>query len=87
MSKLRRADYSSFLKGKTITRCEWTNDTTESFRCLSIYFSDDTLCTFRFYLGLDEEAEMQDYRDGNISNERSMTPLPIRLPIKPLEGK
>ena len=85
MSKLRRADYSKDLRGKTITRCEWANDTTESFRCLSLYFDDETLCTFRFYLGLDEEAEMQTFKDGNISNESPMTPLPIRLKVEPLE--
>jgi hypothetical protein len=77
MSKLRRADYTAALKGKTITRCEWTNDATENVRCLSIYFSDETMCTFRFYLSIEEQAELQDYKEGNISNERLLKPTPI----------
>jgi hypothetical protein len=77
MSKFRRADYTAALKGKTITRCEWTNDATENFRCLSIYFSDETMYSFRLYLSIEEEAELQDYKDGNISNERLLKPTPI----------
>jgi hypothetical protein len=77
MSKLCRADYTAALKGKTITRCEWTNDATENIRCLSIYFSDETMCSFRFYLSIEEEAQLQDYKEGNISNERLLKPTPI----------
>ena len=82
MSRLRRADYTAALKGKTITRCEWTNDATENFRCLSIYFSDHTMCSFRFYLSVEEEVELQDFVDGNISNERPIKPIPIPPPTK-----
>lgn len=77
MSKLRRADYTAALKGKTITRCEWTNDVTENFRCLLLFFSDATMCSFRFHLGLEEDVELQDYKDGNISKERTVRPTPI----------
>ncbi len=77
MSRLRRADYSDALKGKTIARCEWTNDETEHYHCLCIFFSDDTMISFRLYQHIEEQVELQDFIDGNISNERLLTPLPI----------
>jgi hypothetical protein len=84
MSNLRRADYTQHLTGKTVTRCEWTNDRTENFLCLSLYFSDETMCSFRFHQLIEEEVELQDYRDGNISNERTVLPKPI---TKPKDGE
>ena len=77
MSNLRRASYTPDLKGKTITRCEWTNDATEHYYSLCIFFTDDTMASFRFYMGLEEEVELQDFIDGNISNERLLKPTPI----------
>jgi hypothetical protein len=46
MSKLRRADYSEHLVGKTIKRVHWNND--EEKRCLTLEFTDQTFCSFRF---------------------------------------
>lgn len=77
MSKLRRANYTDHLKGKTITRCEWTNDETEHYHCLCIFFTDDTMVSLRLYQHIEEEVELQDFKDGNISNERKLTPTPI----------
>lgn len=80
VSKLRRADYTQHLKGKTITRCDWTNDETENYHCLCIFFSDDTMVRFRLYQRIEEEVELQDFIDGNISNERLLVPVPIIRP-------
>lgn len=77
MSRLRRADYAQHLKGKTIVRCDWTNDETEHYHCLCIFFSDDTMVRFRLYQHLEEEVELQDFIGGNISHQRLLTPLPI----------
>lgn len=77
MSRLRRADYTKSLKGKIITRCEWTNDETEHYHCLCIFFSDDTMVSFRLYQHIEEEVELQDFIEGNISNERGLIPVPI----------
>lgn len=77
MSKLRRANYTEHLKGKTITRVDWTNDETEHYHCLCIFFSDDTMVSFRLYQHIEEEVELQDFKDGNISDERLLTPMPI----------
>ncbi len=80
MSGLRRADYTQHLKGKTIVRCDWTNDETEHYHCLCIFFSDDTMVSFRLYQHIEEEAELQGFIDGNISNERLLTPTPVIRP-------
>jgi hypothetical protein len=80
VSKLRRADYTQHLKGKTILRCEWTNDQIEHFICLSLYFSDETMCSIRLHQSIEEEVELQDYKGGNISNERLIAPTPIAKP-------
>jgi hypothetical protein len=82
MSKLRRADYTSHLAGKTITRCEWSNEPDEAWFLLSIFFSDLTMVSFRFHHFVDEEVELQDFVGGNISNERLLTPTPIIRPKK-----
>jgi hypothetical protein len=87
MSRLRRADYSEHLIGKTIQRVHWNNEQDENFFCLSIVFTDETFCSFRFHLSLDEEVELSDFVGGNLSNDRKLTPIPIRLPVKPLEGE
>jgi hypothetical protein len=83
MSRLRRADYSEHLAGKTIKRVHWSND--EKWRCLTLEFTDKTLCSFRFDLTVDEEAELSDFASGSPSERRKLIPLPlVRQPIKPL---
>jgi hypothetical protein len=83
MSKLRRADYTELLAGKTIKRVHWNND--EKWRRLTLEFTDQTLCSFRFELAVDEEAELSDFASGNPSKLRKLIPLPlVRQPIKPL---
>lgn len=78
MSKLRRADYTAPLKGKTIERVHWNNEQDENFLCLSIVFTDETFCSFRFHVALDEEVELSDFIDGNLSNDQKLIPLPIK---------
>lgn len=80
MSKLRRADYSQHLKGKTVSRCNWHNEPDEDYRCLSIFFTDDTMVSFRFHTFVDEEVELADFVGGNLSNERLIAPIPINKP-------
>ncbi len=75
MSKLRRADYTQPLAGKTIKRVHWNNE--EDWKCLTLEFTDQTLCSFRFELTVDEEAELSDFIGGNLSNERKIVPLPV----------
>jgi len=83
MSKLCRADYSERLAGKTIKRVHWRND--EQRKCLTLEFTDRTLCSFRFDLTVDEEAELSDFASGSRSERRKLIPLPlVRLPVKPL---
>ncbi|MGC2100551.1 MAG: hypothetical protein WA651_09145 [Candidatus Sulfotelmatobacter sp.] len=82
MSNLRRADYSQHLKGKTIARCNWHNEPDEDYRCLSIFFTDDTMVSFRFHTFVDEEAELADFTGGNLSNEHVITAAPITRPTK-----
>ena len=83
MSKLRRADYSENLAGKTIKRVHWCND--EQRKCLTLEFTDQTLCSFRFELAVDEEVELSEFVSGNPSKHRKLIPLPlVRQPIKPL---
>lgn len=84
MSKLRRADYSENLAGKTIKRVHWCND--EQRKCLTLEFADQTLCSFRFELAVDEEVELLDFASGNPAKHQKLIPLPlVRQPIKPLE--
>ncbi len=80
MSDLRRADYTGSLKGKTIERVHWNNDSEENFRCLTIVFTDQTLCSFKFHIELDEEVELSDFVDGDLTNDRLLTPVPIPAP-------
>jgi hypothetical protein len=87
MSKLRLGDYTKPLKGKTIVRCNWHNEPDEDYRCLSIFFTDDTMVSFRFHTFVDEEVELADFVDGNLSNERTLNPIPLRPRISPLEGE
>lgn len=87
MSKLRLADYTKPLKGKTIERCNWHNEPDEDYRCLSIVFTDDTMVSFRFHTFVDEEVELADFVGGNLSNERTLTPIPPRPRISSLEGE
>lgn len=54
MGKLRRADYTADLKGKTIQRVHWNNEEDENYRCLSFVFTDETFCSFRFHLAVEE---------------------------------
>jgi hypothetical protein len=88
MSKLRHADYTQHLVGKTIKRVQWSNYRDENWYNLSIVFEDNTLASFRFNLTIDEEAELSDFVGGNLSNERKLVPVPlVRKPIEPLEGE
>jgi hypothetical protein len=83
MSKLRRADYTEHLVGKTIKRVHWNND--EERKCLSLEFTDQTLCSFKFELAMDEEAELSEFVSGNPSKHRRLIPLPlVRQPIESL---
>ena len=83
MSKLSRADYSERLAGKTIKRVHWRND--EQRKCLTLEFTDQTLCSFEFEVAVDEEVELSDFASGNPSKQRKLIPLPlVRQPIKPL---
>ena len=83
MSKLRRADYTEHLAGKTIKRVHWNND--EERKCLTFEFTDQTLCSFKFALAMDEEAELSEFVSGNPSTHRKLIALPlVRQPIKPL---
>lgn len=84
MSKLRRADYTQHLVGKTLKRVHWRND--EERKCLTLEFTDQTLCSFRFELAVDEEVELSNFASGNPPKHQKLIPLPlVRLPIKPLE--
>lgn len=87
MSNLRLADYSKPLKGKTIERCNWHNEPDEDYRCLSILFTDETMVSFRFHALVDEEVEVADFVSGNLSNERTLSPIPLQAQVKPLEGE
>jgi len=82
VSKLRRADYTQHLAGKTVLRVTWHNEPDEDYRCLSIFFTDETMVSFRFHTFVDEEAELADFIGGNLSNERLITPAPITRPTK-----
>jgi hypothetical protein len=83
MSKLHRADYTEHLAGKTIKRVHWNND--EERKGLTLEFTDQTLCSFKFELAMDEEAELAEFVSGNPSKHRKLIPLPlVRQPIKPL---
>ena len=85
MSRLRCADYTQHLAGKTLKRVHWNNE--EDWKCLTLEFTDQTLCSFRFELMVDEEAELSDFIGGNLSNERKIVPLPTSSkPTKP-EGE
>ena len=75
MSKLHRADYTEHLAGKTIKRVHWYND--EKWRRLTLEFTDQTLCSFRFEFAVDEEAELSDFASGSPSKHRKLIPLPL----------
>jgi hypothetical protein len=82
MSKLRRADYTEHLAGKTIKRVHWCND--EQRKYLTLEFTDQTLCSFRFEFAVDEEVELLDFASGDPKHQK-LIPLPlVRQPIKPL---
>ena len=84
MSKLSRADYTEQLVGKTIKRVHWCNDGQK--KCLSLGFTDQTLCLLKFEVGVDEEVELLDFSSGNPPKQQMLTPYPlVRLQIKPLE--
>jgi hypothetical protein len=55
---------------------------------LTLEFTDQTLCSFRFELAVDEEVELSDLASGSHPKHRKLIPLPlVRQPIKPLEGE
>ena len=80
MSDLRHADYSRHLVGKTIKQVRWFNAPDEDFRNLSVWFTDDTQVSFRFKLSIEEEAELADFKHGDLSNERLLHPVPVKKP-------
>ena len=82
VTNLRRADYTQHLMGKTVLRVAWHNEPDEDYRCLSIFFTDETMVSFRFHTFVDEEVELADFIGGNLSNERLITPMPITRPKK-----
>jgi hypothetical protein len=82
MSKLRYADYTDHLAGKTVKRVRWSNE--PDFHNLSIEFTDQTHVSFRFELTIDEGVELADFKDGNLSNERRLSAIPVRAKIPPL---
>jgi hypothetical protein len=82
VSNLRRADYTQHLAGKTVLRVTWHNESDEDYRCLSIFFTDETMVSFRFHTFVDEEAELADFIGGNLSGERLIRPAPITRPAK-----
>jgi hypothetical protein len=83
MSTFRRADYSEHLAGKTLKRVHWCND--QQRKCLTLEFTDQTLCLFRFDLTVDEEVELLDFSSSNPPRPQKLIPLPlVRLPVKPL---
>lgn len=85
MSRLRRADYSERLAGKTIKRVHWRND--DQRKCLTLEFTDQTLCSFKFEVAVDEEGELSDFASGSPSERRKLIPLSlVRLPVTPLDS-
>jgi hypothetical protein len=76
--------YSQHLTGKTIAGCNWHNESNGDYRCLSIFFTDDTIVSFRFHTFVDEQVEPCDFVGGDLSNEKLITPKPI---TKPKDGK
>jgi hypothetical protein len=54
-------------------------------KCLTLEFTDLTLCSFTFELAVDEEAELSEFVSGNPPKRPRLIPLPlVRLPVKPL---
>ena len=83
MSKVRRADYSEHLAGKTIKRVHWRND--DKWKCLTLEFADQTLCSFKIESAGDEEVELSDFASGKPPKHQKLIPLPlVRQPIEPL---
>jgi len=72
MSKLKRADYSENLAGKTIKRVHWCND--EQRKCLTFEFTDKTLCAFMFELAVDEGVELSNFASGNPPKHQKQSP-------------
>ena len=72
---------------KTIERCNWHSEPEEDYCCLSIFFTDETMVSFRFHTFVDEAVELADFVGGNLSNERTLSPTPLRPQIKPPEGE
>ena len=86
MSKLSRADYTEHLVGKTLKRVHWRND--QEWKCLTLEFTDKTLCSFSFDVTVTEGVELLDFASGNSPKHQKLIPLPlVRQPIKPLEGE
>ena len=84
MNHLSRADYTEHLAGKSLKRVHWRND--EERKCLTLEFTDQTLCSFRFELAVDEEVELSDFASGNPAKHQKLTPQPlVRQPLEPLE--
>ena len=78
MSRLRHADYSEQLRGKTIERVRWFSDHDERHHCLSIVTTDQKMITFCFKMTINEEAEIADFIEGNLSNDKLIQPTPVK---------
>jgi len=87
MSNLRHADYTQKLAGKIVRRVRWSNYVDENWHALSIEFEDNTLVSFRFALRMDEDAELSDFIEGNLSNEKKLIPLPVNISRVRQEGE
>jgi hypothetical protein len=85
MSRLRRADYTQHLACKTLKRVHWNNE--KEWKCLTLAFTDQALCSFRFELMVDKEAELSDFIGGNLSSERKIISLPIGSKTVKSEGE
>lgn len=75
MSDLSNADYTKSLVGKTIKRVRWSNY--DDWHSLSIELTDQTLASFQFHFNIEEEVELADFKGGNLSNERTLEPVPV----------
>ena len=84
MSSLRCCEYQE-LAGKTIRSIRWSSDLDS--HNLSIDFTDETHVSFTFSLILVEQADLSDFKGGNPTNSRALTPTPVRLQVKPLESE
>jgi hypothetical protein len=75
MSRLRFADYTEALKGRTVRRVLWTNE--PDFHELIFDFEDDYQVAFRFVVGIEEDVEL---KNGDSFHPLSAMPRPMKGP-------